>query len=81
MSDNHKGIWVDVDGKPVHMSIDPNMSPETMKALIELVRLASNNSIEDWDNLRVCSVCHQYECVAPETKCWRCLEQEMIDAQ
>lgn len=34
---------------------------------------------EDGDNIRVCEFCHQYECVAPATKCWRCLEQEMID--
>lgn len=34
---------------------------------------------DGWDGLRLCSVCRQYECQSPATKCWRCREQEMID--
>lgn len=37
------------------------------------------NYVEGWDNLRLCEICKQYECVAPATKCWRCREQEIID--
>lgn len=35
--------------------------------------------LDDWDNLRVCEVCRDRECVAPATKCDSCLTQEMID--
>lgn len=33
----------------------------------------------DWDNIRVCTVCGDRECVAPATKCHACRTQEMID--
>ena len=34
----HVGFWMDVDGEPVHMLADPDMSEETAKALENLVR-------------------------------------------
>lgn len=36
----HVGQWMDVDGEPVHVLADPNMSDETRDALTELVRAA-----------------------------------------
>ena len=62
---------------------DPNMTPETKAALEALVRAAKKHMddkpLADWDNIRVCVVCHDRECVAPATKCGSCLMQEMID--
>jgi len=37
---HHVGQWIDVDGEPVHVLADPNMSDETRRALQELVRAA-----------------------------------------
>lgn len=74
---------MDVDGDPVHFLADPNMTPETKAALEALVRAAKKHMddkpLTDWDNIRVCVVCHDRECVAPATKCGSCLMQEMID--
>lgn len=36
----HVGQWMNVDGEPVHVLADPNMSEETQHALEELVRAA-----------------------------------------
>lgn len=83
MSKKHKGFYMDVDGDPVHFLADPNMTPETKAALEALVRAAKKHMddkpLTDWDNIRVCVVCHDRECVAPATKCGSCLMQEMID--
>jgi hypothetical protein len=78
----HVGMWLDVDGEPVHMLADPNMSEETKNALAELVRLVRempHAPLDDWDNLRVCVRCGQYETTAPDSVCWRCKQQEIID--
>lgn len=40
LNGGHVGQWMDVDGKPVHVLADPNMSQETRDALSELVRAA-----------------------------------------
>jgi hypothetical protein len=36
----HIGQWMNVDGEPVHVLADPNMSDGTRDALLELVRAA-----------------------------------------
>ncbi len=41
----------------------------------------SANNYDSLDDLRLCGVCGAYECIAPATVCWRCREQEMIDAE
>lgn len=35
----HVGFWTDVDGEPIHILGDPNMSEETLKALQDMARL------------------------------------------
>lgn len=35
----------------------------------------------DGDGLHLCSVCGDSYCQWPATVCWRCREQEMIDAE
>jgi hypothetical protein len=37
---HHVGQWIDVDGEPVHVLADPNMSEETRRAIESLVRAA-----------------------------------------
>lgn len=44
-----------------------------------LKRYIDNRVLSDWDNIRVCEVCGDRECVAPATKCHACRIQEMID--
>lgn len=39
------------------------------------------NYWNDYPTIRLCEVCRDYECVVPETVCWRCRQQEMIDAE
>jgi len=34
----HVGMWLDVDGEPIHVLADPNMSEETANALREITR-------------------------------------------
>lgn len=34
----HQGFWTSVDGEPVHILGDPNMSEETLAALQAVVR-------------------------------------------
>lgn len=34
----HVGFWADVDGQPIHILGDPNMSEETLNALKEMAR-------------------------------------------
>ncbi len=46
---------------------------------LNAARVAKRLIDEEGDGLRLCSVCGQYECQSPATKCWRCREQEMID--
>lgn len=44
----HEGFYMDVDGEPVHMLADPNMSPETAEALAKLVRHVRKLLDEGW---------------------------------
>ncbi len=82
----HKDVWIEVDGHQQRVLGDPNMSEETKLALAHMIK-AATEAVErgDFDHddegngLRVCEVCGDYECVAPATKCHRCLTQEMID--
>lgn len=46
----HEGFWMDVDGEPVHMLADPNMSEETAEALSEVVRAARRMLEEEQAN-------------------------------
>lgn len=82
MTKKHKGFYMDVDGEPAHFLADPDMTPETKAALEAVVRAVRKRmDADEGDGLRVCEVCKQYECVAPATKCWRCKEQDVIDAE
>lgn len=49
--------------------------------IVGAVILPTDKYPNDGDNLRLCQVCGQYECVAPATKCWRCREQDAIDRE
>lgn len=40
LHDGHEGMWLEVDGEPVHMLADPDMSDETAEALREMVQAA-----------------------------------------
>lgn len=42
----HVGFFADVDGEPIHVLGDPNMSEETLNALRELAR-AARKAIDD----------------------------------
>lgn len=80
MARKHKGFWMNVDGEPVHMLADPNMTPETQAALEAMVRVVRERmDAATYDGLRVCEVCGDRECIAPATKCTQCRIQELID--
>jgi len=34
----HKGFWIDVDGQPIHILGDPEMSKELVEALANMAR-------------------------------------------
>lgn len=78
MKRKHKEFWVDVDGKPVHMLADLNMTNEQMEALKQMIRHVQNMPLEN-EVLRTCIRCGQYETTAPHGVCWRCKQQEIID--
>lgn len=51
----HVGQWINVDGEPVHVLADPNMSEETREALVALARAARKmveNRKPDMDALK-----------------------------
>lgn len=74
---------MDVDGEPVHMLADPNMTPETKAALEALVRAVRNQVAvnDEGDGLNLCEVCHDRYTQAPSTKCGSCKMQEIIDEE
>lgn len=80
MKRKHKGFYMDVDGEPVHMLADPNMTPETQAALEAMVRAVRKRmDADEGDNLNLCEVCHDRYTQSPSTKCSSCRMQEMID--
>jgi len=45
----HVGMWLDVDGEPVHVLADPNMSEETAAAIAKIVRAVREMPLADLD--------------------------------
>lgn len=58
----HVGFWTQVDGEPVHMLADPDMSPETAEALAHVIRAARKMVEEDEQDLTgkvLCTRCNK----------------------
>jgi len=70
MPKRHKGFYMDVDGEPVHMLADPNMTPETQAALEALVR-AARKMVEAMPVYQ-CAECGQLRASAEDGVCTQC---------
>lgn len=44
----HRTMYLDVDGEPVRVLADPNMSDETRAAIEKLVRAARRMTLKQW---------------------------------
>lgn len=42
----HSGFWIDVDGHPVHVLGDPDMSQELVEALAAMAREVQRGNVE-----------------------------------
>ena len=71
----HVGMWLNVDGEPVHMLADPAMSDKTAKALAELVRAA--RKMIDAIPLFTCSKCGLERARAEGAVCGQCKMDEI----
>ena len=78
------GFWMDVDGEPVHMLADPNMSDETAEALVELVR-ATRKMLDDksltllQDGTPMCLRCGKHPTKKADGICGSCRLKEIQD--
>jgi hypothetical protein len=66
----HNSFYMDIDGEPVHMQANPNMSPETEAALVALVRAA--RKMLDAIPLYTCSKCGEERARAAGGVCTQC---------
>lgn len=64
----HIGQYLDVDGEPVHLLADPNMSKESAEAISDLVRAA--RKYLDRKTITVRELCENHEAQMPEVDGW-----------
>ena len=66
----HNSFYFNVDGEWVHMQADPNMTPETEAALVELVRAVRKMAADK--PVYACSVCGELRSSAADGVCTQC---------
>lgn len=71
----HNSFYFNVDGEWVHMQADPNMTPETEAALVELVRAVRKHI----DTLPVyeCPKCGEMSSGKEGKACTKCMIAEL----
>ncbi len=71
------GFWLDVDGKPIHVTGDPYMAEETAQAIAEMVRIVRALSPEQLAELEDRAAARRQPVSFEDAR--RALEDEKVD--